>query len=321
MPEQTPLTLAEGTVFRVQSGNYFVQTETDGVVVCKLRGNLKKELVYSTSSSRPQRVQRAHKRRSTDPLAVGDHVRLDLTLAMIEEILPRHSEFSRDSPSQRGQHVLVANLDRVYIVSAAANPHPDLGLLDRFLVMAESAEIGASLIVNKMDLVTGDEAKTRAAFAVYERIGYPIFYVSKKQGWGIDDLRAALRGRISAFAGQSGVGKSSLLNVLQPGLTLKTGDIGHVTLQGRHTTTSAELLAFEGGGWVADTPGLRTVDFWQVDKADIPFCFPEFALFRDECRFNNCHHHTEVGCAVRAAVEAGTIDLRRYQSFVQMTSS
>ena len=115
---------AEGTVFRVQSGNYFVQTETNGVVVCKLRGNLKKELVYSTSDSHARRVLHAHKRRSTDPLAVGDHVRLNLELAMIEEILPRHSELSRDSPSGRGQHVLVANLDRVLIVSAAANPPP-----------------------------------------------------------------------------------------------------------------------------------------------------------------------------------------------------
>ena len=153
MPEQASTTMAEGTVFRVQSGNYFVQTDAAGVIVCKLRGNLKKELVYSTSDSRARRVLHAHKRRSTDPLAVGDRVRVDPALAMIEETLPRHSELSRDSPSQRGQHVLVANLDRVYIVSAAVNPAPDLGLLDRFLVMAEAAEIGASLIVNKMDLV------------------------------------------------------------------------------------------------------------------------------------------------------------------------
>ena len=320
MSESIHAVLTDGTVFRVQSGNYYVQTETEGVVVCKLRGNLKKELVYSTSGSRPQRVLRAHKRRSTDPLAVGDHVRVDRELEMIVETLPRHSELSRDSPSGRGQHVLVANLDRVYIVSAAANPQPDLWLLDRFLVMAEAAEIGAGLIVNKMDLVEGDEAMTRTAFAVYETIGYPVFYVSKKQGWGIDALRAALRGQISAFAGQSGVGKSSLLNVLQPGLTLKTGDIGLVTHKGRHTTTSAELLPFEGGGWVADTPGLQQVEYWQVDKDDIPFCFPEFEPYRDECRFHNCRHHTELGCAVRAAMEAEKIDLRRYQSYIQMTT-
>jgi ribosome biogenesis GTPase len=322
MPEAPPETvLAEGTVFRVQSGNYSVQTP-QGVLVCKLRGNLKKELIYTTSGSRPRRVSHANKRRSTDPLAVGDRVRVDPAAGTIEDILPRHSEFSRDSPSGRGQHILVANLDRVYVVSAAANPQPDLWLLDRFLVVAEAAEIGAALIVNKMDRLEteADEAAARALFALYERIGYPVFYTAAKRGEGLEPLRADLRGHICAFAGQSGVGKSSLLNALQPGLTLKTGDVGSVTHKGRHTTTTAELLPFEGGGWVADTPGLQQIEFWQVDPDDIPYCFPEFAAYRDECRFHNCRHHTETGCAVRAAVAQGAIDPRRYQSYVQMTT-
>ena len=307
-------------MFRVQSGNYSVQTG-QGVCVCKLRGNLKKELVYTTSGSRPRRVSHAGKRRSTDPLAVGDRVRVDPAAGTIEDILPRHSELSRDSPSGRGQHILVANLDRVYVVSAAAHPDPDLWLLDRFLVVAEAAEIGASLIVNKMDRLEGgeDEAATRALFGLYEGIGYPVYYTAAKHGQGLEVLREDLRGHICAFAGQSGVGKSSLLNALQPGLTLKTGDIGAMTHRGRHTTTTAELLPFEGGGWVADTPGLQQIEFWQVDQDDIPFCFPEFAPFLDGCRFHNCRHHTELGCAVRAAVARGDIDPRRYQGYVQMT--
>ena len=320
MPDPSPPSpLAEGTVFRVQSGNYFVQTDA-GVIVCKLRGNLKKELVYTTSTSRPRRVARAHKRRSTDPLAVGDQVHVDAALGIIEDILPRHSELSRDSPSGRGQHVLVANLDRVYVVSAATHPEPDWGLLDRFLVVAEAAEIEAALIVNKMDRLEGDEAATRAAFAVYEQIGYPVYYTAAKPGWGIAELRAVLQSHISAFAGQSGVGKSSLLNALQPGLTLKTGDISEVNRQGKHTTTSAELLPLDNGGWVADTPGLRQIEFWQVDKDDIPYCFPEFEPYLGECRFADCRHHTELGCAVRAAVEVGQIPRHRYASFVQMTA-
>lgn len=321
MPDPTTQpVLAEGTVFRVQSGNYWVHTP-DGNVVGKLRGNLKKELVYSTSGSRPRRVERARKRRSTDPLAVGDRVLVDPALHTIEVVLPRRTELSRDAPAGRGQHVLVANLDRVFIVSAAANPQPDLWLLDRFLVMAEAAEIAPSLVVNKVDLVDapGREA-LEAQFAVYARIGYPVHYAAAKRGVGIEELRDALRGHICAFAGPSGVGKSSLLNALQPGLTLKEGDVGEVTHKGRHTTTTAELLPFEGGGWVADTPGLRQVDFWQVDKDDIPFCFPEFGPYHGKCRFADCRHHTELGCAVRAAVERGDIDARRYGSYAQMTT-
>ncbi len=319
-PHKSEMALLRGTVFRVNSGNYHVLT-ADGEFVCRLRGNLKKELVYSTSGSRPRRVQDARKRRTTDPIAVGDHVMIDQALGMIEEILPRHSALSRESPSARGQHTLVANLDCLYVVVAARHPWPDLALLDKFLVIAEAAEIEAGVVVNKMDLLAGAEDETRAAMAVYERIGYKVLYLSAKQSEGVDTLRAALAGKISAFAGASGVGKSSLLNALEPGLALRTGLVSAVTFQGRHTTTSAELFPLPGAHetWLADTPGLRQVDFWEVDKDDLPFCFPEFSPYLGECKFANCRHHTELGCAVRAAVETGAIDTRRYASYLQLT--
>ena len=311
--------LIEGTVFRTHSGNYYVQSDQDGVFVCKLRGNLKKELIYSTSGSNPRRVDQAKKRRSTDPLTVGDRVRVDSELAVIVETLPRHSELSRHSPSGRGQHTLVANLDQAFLFIAATHPAPDFWLLDRFLVLAEAADIPPRLIVNKVDRLTDEERpEVEAGVAVYEKIGYPVYWVSAKTGQGIEDVRSAMAGRISAVAGPSGVGKSSLLNALQPGLQLKTGEISNAMLSGRHTTTTAELLPLDGGGWVADTPGLRQVDFWEVERDQIQFCYPEIKPFLGECRFAGCRHHTELGCAVRAAVEAGEIDRRRFESYVQM---
>lgn len=313
--------LIEGTVFRTHSGNYYVQTDSNGVVVCKLRGNLKKELIYSTSGSNPRRVDHAKKRRSTDPLTVGDRVRLDSELSVIVETLPRHSELSRHSPSGRGQHTLVANLDQAFLFVAAAHPRPDFWLLDRFLVLAEAADIPPRLIVNKIDRLTDkDRPEVEAEVAVYQKIGYPIYWVSAKTGQGIAEVRSAMDGRISAVAGPSGVGKSSLLNALQPGLQLKTGDISNAMLSGRHTTTTAELIPLTGGGWVADTPGLRQVDFWEVEKDQIQYCYPEFGAYLGECRFAGCRHHTELGCAVRAAVEAGEIDRRRYENYLQMTT-
>lgn len=313
--------LLEGTVFRVNSGNYFVSTD-GGVIVGKLRGNLKKELVYSTSASRARRVDQAKKRRDTDPIAVGDRVRIDPDLHVIEDILPRRTELARRSPSQRGQHTLVANLDHLFVVFAAMEPRPDLWLLDRFLVTAESAEIEASIIVNKTDLLNGDDAEIRDLLLPYEKIGYPVNFASAREGMGLTDLRELLRGRISAFAGPSGVGKSRLLNALCPGLNLRVGEIGYVTYKGRHTTTTAELIPLEEGreGWVADTPGLRQLEFWEVDKDDIVWCFPELRPFVGSCRFNDCRHRDEIGCAIREAVESGEIDNRRYLSFREMTS-
>lgn len=317
----TEASLLEGLVFRVHSGNYFVQTES-GVVVCKLRGNLKKELVYSTSLSQARRVQETRRRRATDPIAVGDRVKIDPAVKMIVEILPRRSELARFLPLARTQHTLVANLDLLFPVFSALDPPPEFSLLDRFLVMAESAEIGTEIIVTKMDLLTDNgEAQARTAFGVYEKIGCGVHYVSARQGRGLDEMKVALEGRITAFAGQSGVGKSSLLNALLPGLSLKTGEIGMNTKRGRQTTTTAELVPVPGiaDAWVADTPGLRWLEFWDVDRDDLPHCFPEFAPFLSECKFNNCRHHTELGCAVRAAVENGTIDRGRYASFLAMS--
>ncbi len=312
--------LVECTVFRGTSGNYYVRERGGGpTFVVKLRGNLKKELEYSTSASHARRVTRARKRRATDPVSVGDTVIIETDTLQIERVLPRRSEFARTTPGGREQHVLVANLDCVFVTFAAANPYPNYWLLDRFLVAAESAELKAQVVINKVDLSEDLEA-TKRELAVYEKIGYPIHLTAAKAGIGIEELVGELRGKISTFAGPSGVGKSSLLNAIEPGLKLKTGEVSEITHQGKHTTTTAELIPLkdEVDTWVADTPGLRQVDFWEVDKADLEFCFPEFEPFYGQCQFSNCTHQAEPGCAIHEATLSGEISPRRYESFMSM---
>ncbi len=312
--------MSEAIVLRAGRGVYTVQTDTGRVVSCLLRGNLKKNLSYPESANRRQRVQRVKKLRETDPLAVGDRVEVteeEGGRGVIETVHPRRAALARRSGNERERQTLVANLELAVIVFAAAEPRPDLWMLDRFLVLAEDAELEILLVLNKADLAPPKEIEEVAA--LYRRIGYRMLATSVRTGQCVEELRAALQGKISAFCGPSGAGKSSLLNVVQPGLQLKTGDVGTVTWKGRHTTVAAELLPLSFGGWVADTPGLRQVAFWDLDPEDVAYCFPEMRPLMGHCKFTDCRHRQEPGCAVRAAVEGGQIDPHRYQSYLQMT--
>ena len=310
-----------GIVIRAGRGLYIVQTDTGRVMPCRLRGNLKKNLTYPESVNRARRVEKVKKLRETDPVAVGDRVEITVEesgrAGVIEVVLPRRAALTRRSGNERERQTLVANLELAVIVFSAKEPRPDLYKLDRFLVLAEDAELDCLIVLNKADLATPEEIEESAAD--YRRIGYNVLATSARMRLGIDDLREHLSGRISAFCGPSGVGKSSLLNAIQPGLSLKTGEIGTVTYKGKHTTTAIELLPLAFGGWVADTPGLRQVEFWDLDAEDVGFCYPEMAPLMGRCKFANCHHREEPGCAVRAAVAAGEISTRRYESYLQMT--
>jgi ribosome biogenesis GTPase len=305
----------EGIVIRAHSGVYTVQS--DGHVVhCSLRGNLKKEFVFNTSTSVSRRVTRAKRGHTHDTVSVGDRVMMSEThqgAGIIEEILPRTSRFSRSGFRGREQ-TLVANLDQLCIVFACAEPRLDPWKLDRFLVAAESEDITPVIIANKSDLATAKEVDE--AFQPFEALGYNVVRTSAKTDNGVDPLRDAIKDRVSAFVGPSGVGKSSLLNAVQPGLNLKTGEIGYVTFKGRHTTTATQLIPLRFGGWVADTPGLRELDILDLDPGDVVYCFPEFKDFLGGCRFDDCNHEREPGCAIKAAVEAGNIQTRRYESFL-----
>jgi len=311
--------LKEGIVLRAVSGVYTVQVNGH-VVHCTLRGNLKKEFQYSTSASLPRRVTRAKRPYASDTISVGDRVRFVETrqgAGVIEEVLPRRSRLVRAGFRGREQ-TLVANLDQIVIVFACAEPRLDPWKLDRFLVAAEAEELAPLIVANKRDLV--DAAEWREQFAEFEAIGYRVLPTSAKTGEGIDLLRAHLDGRVSAFAGPSGVGKSSLLNALQPGLRLRTGEIGYVTYKGRHTTTAAELIPLCSGGWVADTPGLRQFELFELERDELADCFPEFRPCLGACRFDDCRHEKEPGCAIKAAVEEGRIGRRRYESFIALAA-
>jgi ribosome biogenesis GTPase / thiamine phosphate phosphatase len=254
-----------------------------------------------------------------DPPAVGDHVVLEEKRGApaISGIQPRRSVLARRAagPVLR-RHVLIANIDQVLVVFAAATPDPNPAMLDRFLVVAEDDDLHAEIVVNKIDLAPIEE--THALFEPYQKAGYTVHYTSTKTGQGLDELRLALEGKESVLVGPSGVGKSSLLNALYPGLDLRVGQVSEAYGTGRHTTVGGQLITLPGGATVADTAGLRELGLWMIPPQDLPHCFPEFRQYEGRCRFSDCAHVAEPGCAVRAAVEAGDIDPRRYESYVKL---
>lgn len=321
MPQRTSrevqigtVTLKEGVVVRASAGVYTVACG-ERSVHCLLRGNLKKALEFTASPTGSKRVARVHRLHTTDPVAVGDRVRFAETRhghGVIEEVLPRRSVFTR--AGFRGTHHIVAsNIDQVMIVFACAEPRLDPWKLDRFLVAAELEGLTPVIIANKRDLVSEDEF--RAQFGPFTAIDYTVLPASAIRGDGLDDIRARLKDHISAFVGPSGVGKSSLLNAIQPGLKLRTGEVGAATHMGRHTTTMAQLIPLRFGGWVVDTPGMRRFDLVDSEPEDLVYGFPEMVPFLGKCRFADCQHLAEPDCAVRQAVEAGMVQHRRYESY------
>jgi len=292
-----------GVVLRARSGFYTVRLDDGTLLECRLRGRIKQD------------------RGTSDLVVIGDRVTVAALAdgdAMIESVEPRRTRFSRRQPGPRGswkEDMIVANLDQVLIVFACADPMPHLRMVDRFLVVAEHNEVEAVVVANKVDLVGMPEA--RALFASYEAIGYPVHYVSAREGIGVEELADRLVGRVSVVTGPSGVGKSTLLNAIQPGLRIETGEVSETVHKGRHTTTSAELhaLTAPGGGYVADTPGLRELGLWQVPPEELAWCFPEMRDYLGQCAFNDCRHISEPRCAVLAAVAAGRISTARHDSY------
>ena len=263
---------------------------------------------------------RRGERLSTNPLAIGDGVMVRRTTeeqGTIEKILPRRNELARAAPGHATlKHVLVANLDLLLVVSAVRDPAPNLARLDRFLVIAEQAQIPAMVVVSKIDL--GDPAQAEHLYQPYRAAGYPVLLTSAATGAGVDAVRAVLRDRVSAMVGPSGVGKSTLLNTVQPGLRLRAAAVSERTGKGRHTTSVAELIALDAGGYVADTPGLRGIEPHDLDPEMLDAFFPEMCPYLGGCWFSPCTHLHEPGCAVRAAVASSAIAASRYDSYVKL---
>ena len=290
-----------GLVLHVHGLESLVQAEDGRLVRCTLR-----------------RVLRTMATDQRHPLAAGDWVRAAGAGAegTIEAIEPRRTSLSRDSRGRR--HVIVANVDQVVIVGSAALPDLKPGLVDRLLVAAELAGIRPVVCINKADLVP--LASLVPLAGVYARLGCPVVLCSAATGLGLERLAAELTGRVTAVVGQSGVGKSSLLNSLDPGLALPVGEVSRDNQKGRHTTTTARLLPNRFGGWFVDTPGVRQFQPWEVVPAEVPAAFRDLRPLANLCRYPNCTHDHEADCAVKDAVADGLLDTRRWESCLQMAA-
>lgn len=292
--------IRSGLIIKAQSGFFTVETGL-GLIVCQLRGKLKQGKAIG------------------DIAALGDHVRitvLDDGSGVIEEVDERKQAIVRLDPRPQGvyQQILLANADQALFVFACANPSPKLKMLDRFLVIAEKQKIPPIIVANKSDLV--EDAKK--IFGMYAALGYRVIYTSAEKNIGVDELHDALKNKISALAGPSGVGKSSLLNAIQPGLGLAVNEISAAIDKGKHTTVVRQLFPLKDGGYVADTPGWKSLALWDTHPEEIDAYFPELAPLVAECQFSDCSHTHEPGCAVLAALKAGKIFVERYESFLRL---
>lgn len=317
-----------GIVFRKTLGHYTVRAGGRDID-CELPSLLRKQLIYPTAdpTSLRRNVQEVREIAHVDPIAIGDNVRFNLvddgqSRGMITEILPRLSKLSRPAtvPGQRVfEQVIVSNLDLVIPVFAVAEPTPKWGLLDRYLVSAESSDLPVLIVITKLDLAWKNK-KLEQDLDIYRSAGYPIQMVSSQTGEGIEELKQSLHGRMSVLVGKSGVGKTSLLNAIQPGLGLRVkavsqGDQG----KGRHTTTHLEMFELDNGGMLVDTPGIREFGLWEVEGEELAYLFPEMAGYVGQCKFGlSCRHDREPDCAIRKAVVAGEISPHRYKSYMNL---
>ncbi|HEY8915267.1 MAG TPA: ribosome small subunit-dependent GTPase A [Chitinophaga sp.] len=296
----------QGTVYRSTGSWYQVKTVDGGLYQARMKGVFKMDEDIT----------------STNPIAVGDIVEVveeekEAANAMITEIAPRRNYIVRSSPHKRShKHIVAANLDQAVLVCTIKEPRTSRGFIDRFLVTAAAYHIPAILVFNKKDLLKEkDREKFLEMADVYTDIGYPVLLISAAKGEGISEVQEMLKDKVTLMSGHSGVGKSSLINQLLPGMQLRTKEVSGWSGKGLHTTTFAEMFDLPDGGQIIDTPGLREFGIIDIPKTELSHYFLEMQPYITQCQFNNCLHINEPGCAVKAAVEEGEIDTDRYISY------
>ncbi len=296
-----------GIVIKSTGSWYQVITDDGEIVDCRIKGKFRTKDI-----------------KTTNPVAVGDHVVIEpepgQDTGVIVKLEERKNYIIRKSVNLSKQaQIIAANLDQALLIVTLASPRTSLGFIDRFITTAEAYDIPAGLIFNKLDLFSEEGLDILAEYQeIYQNIGYPCYQVSAREGTNLNQIRQLLKDKVTLFSGHSGVGKSTLINKLIPGIELKTGEISDWSDKGQHTTTFAEMHPIPEGGYLIDTPGIRELGIIDIDKQELGHFFPEIRERMNDCRFNNCRHINEPGCAVLSAVEEGEIALSRYDSYLSI---
>ena len=303
--------MKKGIVIKSTGSWYTVKTEEGNFIESRIKGNLRLKGI-----------------RSTNPIAVGDQVELTetkednnadgLSVGLISKIFPRKNYIIRKSPNlSKESHIIAANIDQAFLIVTIQYPVTTTTFIDRFLVSAEAYRIPCHVIFNKIDLYNEEQIDLmNSLINIYENAGYLCLKISAKMNLGMDELRSMMANKTNVFSGHSGVGKSTIINILHPLGNLKTGEISEAHYSGKHTTTNSEMYEFEFGGFIIDTPGIKGFGVLEMEKEEISHYFPEIFKLLNECQYYNCTHTHEPQCAVKKSVEEGKIALSRYQSYL-----
>jgi ribosome biogenesis GTPase / thiamine phosphate phosphatase len=298
----------KGKVVKSTGSWYLVRTETGNIVECRTAGKLKLDDL-----------------KLTNPIAVGDEVFFEMESptsenGIIKSIDPRRNYVVRQSPRKKHQlHFLASNIDQALLIVTMRDPNLKLGFIDRFLIMTEPYSIPVIIVFNKSDIYNNEDMLYLSELStLYTNIGYTVLSTSSENGTGLALLRELIKDKTTLIAGQSGVGKSTLVNSIEPGLNLKTEEISDFSGKGQHTTTFAQMFSLSFGGDIIDTPGIKSLSFSHLEVMDIAHNFREFFSIADHCRFSNCSHRNEPSCAIRAAVANGSISEMRYQTYLSL---